>query len=218
MQNEWIDLSLTIDEACMTCGTPWHVRPSIRRLGRLNEVGRNTASILLGSHTATHLDAPLHFFDHTYGVDQIPLEKLCGEIQIVDFSNRAACSEIQRSDVEALFITPKMLFKFLWCRHWKTPDYYQDFPFFSLEALEYLVDHGLQMLALDTPSPDPCTAIGSREDSLGHKLLLKNNVVIVEYLTNTGGLVPNVKYEFMALPLKLKDADGSPCRAIIRRM
>ena len=71
---EWIDLTYTIDEGCMTCGTPWHVRPYVKRLGTIKDVGRNTSVIQLGSHTATHLDSPLHFFDGTYSVDEIPLQ------------------------------------------------------------------------------------------------------------------------------------------------
>lgn len=55
-----IDLTLTVDETCMTCGTPWHVKPELNQLGKVSEVGRNTSSILLGSHTAAHMDAPLH--------------------------------------------------------------------------------------------------------------------------------------------------------------
>ncbi len=69
------------------------------------------------------------------------------------------------------------------------------------------------MLALDTPSPDPGAAIGRLgDDSPGHKLLLKQKVVIVEYLANTDGLEAGAGYEIAALPLKLRGCDGSPAR------
>ena len=56
-----IDLTLTIDNECMTCNTPWHTKVEIARLGYLDQVGRNTSQFRLGSHSATHMDAPLHY-------------------------------------------------------------------------------------------------------------------------------------------------------------
>lgn len=216
---EWIDLSLTIDGECMTCGTPWHIKPEINPLGRLETVGRNTSEIRLGSHSATHLDAPLHFLNGAYGVDEIPLEKLCGRVQVVDMTHKHAGSRVEKKDLEGVVPSPKMLFRFGWYKHWQTKQYYRDFPFFSLEALQYLLDGGLEMLALDTPSPDTGAAIGSlQDDSPGHKLLLKQKAVIVEYLSNTDGLEAGDGYEIAALPLKLRGCDGSPARVIIRRI
>ncbi len=214
----WIDLTLTIDNTCMTCGTAWHAAPSIARLGRLEEVGRNTSVITLGSHSATHLDAPLHFYNGTYGVDEIPLEKLCGSIRVTDLSHIPPGGCVCPGDLEGIAVAPKMLFKFGWYRNWKTPRYYQDYPYFELETLRYLTDNGLEMLAIDTPSPDTASAIGKKEDSLGHKLLLGKQVVIVEYLNNTEQLEDGGNYEIVALPLKLKGSDGSPCRVIARRL
>lgn len=217
-KEDWIDLSLTIDNECMTCGTPWHVVPSIERLGRIESVGRNTSVIRLGSHSATHMDAPLHFFDNTYGVDEIPLEKLCGRIQVVDLTHMPPGSIVRLHDLSGIEVTPKMLFKFGWYKNWKTSCYYHDFPYFDLETLRYLADGGMEMIAMDTPSPDTAMAIEQKDDSLGHKLLLSRHVVIVEYLNNTESLKNGEDYEIAALPLKLKGSDGSPCRVIIRRI
>lgn len=215
---DWIDLSHTIDEECMTCGTPWHVKPSVERLGTLKTVGRNTSIIRLGSHSATHLDAPLHFVDGAYGVDEIPLEKLCGAIQVVDMTCKKPGSIVTMDDLQGVRPTTKMLFKFHWYKNWKKTFFYEDYPFFSLEVLEWLVENGLEMMAMDTPSPDCGKAISEKDDSLGHKLLLKNSVVIVEYLNATEALNPSNRYEIVALPLKLKGCDGSPARVIIREM
>lgn len=214
----WIDLTLSIDNECMTCGTAWHAIPSIERLGRVEDVGRNTSVIRLGSHSATHLDAPLHFYNNAYGVDEIPLEKLCGKIQVVDFTHMTQGSCVRLQDLCGITVTPKMLFKFGWYKNWKKTCYYQDYPYFDIDALRHLVGNGLEMIALDTPSPDTSSAIGKVDDSLGHKLLLSRQVVIVEYLNNTESLKPGENYEIIALPLKIKGSDGSPCRVIARRL
>jgi len=47
-----------------------------------------------------------------------------------------------------------------------------------------------------------------------HHILLKNQVVIIEGLNLSA--VSAGEYELIALPLKLKGADGSPARVILR--
>jgi len=46
-----------------------------------------------------------------------------------------------------------------------------------------------------------------------HKLLLKNNIVIVEGLNLKD--VPEGNYELCALPIKIKNSDGAPARVVL---
>ncbi len=209
-----IDLTLTLDNACMTCGTPWHEHVKVEQLGRLEKVGRNTASIHMGSHSGTHMDAPAHFFNGMFGVDQIDLGQACGDVSIVNFTGKLKHRKVELCDVEDIPVTERMIFVFGWFQYWKTNSYYEDFPYFSQEAVQYLIDKGMKVMALDTPSPDSVRDIGNIEDSINHKLLLKNKVILIEYLTNTDKLLNNKKYTLIALPLKLRDADGAPARVI----
>lgn len=209
-----IDLTLTLDNACMTCGTPWHEHVKLERLGRLEQVGRNTTSIHMGSHSGTHMDAPAHFFNGMFGINQIDLEQACGDVSIVNFTNKKKHSVVELSDVENIPVTARMIFVFGWFQHWKTDTYYDDFPYFSQEAVRHLIQNGMKVMALDTPSPDSVKDIGNMEDSANHKLLLKNKVILIEYLTNTDKLLVDKRYTLIALPLKIKDADGSPARVI----
>lgn len=213
-----IDLSLTIDNECLTCGTPWHQKVSLSRLGKIDEVGRNTSSIVLGSHTATHMDSPLHFFDGKFGIDEINLNTCIGAVTIVDFRNKKAGAVIGIDDVKGLNITERMLFVFGWYKNWKTDVYYKDFPYFTVEAAQYLMDNGMKFIALDTPSPDTGSAIGMMDDSPVHKLMLAKDIVIVEYLCNTDSIDFNKQYEIIAMPLKLGGLDGSPARVVIREL
>lgn len=209
-----IDLSLTIDNKCLTCGTKWHQKVKITPLGRIDEVGRNTHSILLGSHSATHIDAPLHFFEEGIGVDTLKLEELCGEISVVDFSWKKKWDTVCIDDVSSLDIHQRMIFRFDWFKKWKQSDYYEGFPFFDLDAAQYLVDKGMRFMALDTPSPDNGAAINNKDDSPVHKLLLGKKVIIAEYLTNTNLLDVSKRYNIIALPLKIQGCDGCPARII----
>lgn len=210
-----IDLSYTIDENCMTCGTPWHEKVKIIPMGRLATVGRNTHSIMLGSHTGTHMDAPLHFLEGAEGIDQVDLDKICGSCKVVDMTHKGVGDIVTLQDVQSTGITKRMLFRFDWFRHWQTAQFYKGFPFFSEEAARYLVDGGLRVLALDTPSPDTGDAIGKMDDSPVHRILLKAGVTIIEYLTNTDQLDLAKAHTIFPLPLKLKDCDGAPSRVIM---
>jgi len=210
-----IDLSYTIDKNCMTCGTPWHEKVKLAPLGTLATVGRNTHSITLGSHTGTHMDAPLHFLDKTAGIDQVDLDKICGSCQVVNMTHKGTGDIVSLQDVKPLAVTKRMLFRFDWFRHWQTTQFYKDFPFFSEDAARYLVDGGMRVLALDTPSPDTGAAIGKMDDSPVHKILLKSDVTIIEYLTNTDQLDLTKSHTIFPLPLKLRDCDGAPSRVIV---
>lgn len=209
-----IDLSFVIDNECMTCGTEWHEKVHIKQLGTIREVGRNTHSILLGSHTGTHVDAPLHFYDHENGIDQLDLQKVCGDVSVINFTHIREGQCVKLEDVTKIEVGKRMIFRFDWFKKWKTEEYYKRFPYFTMESAQYLVEKGMQLLALDTPSPDNGSAIMSKNDSLIHKFLLKNKVTIIEYLNNTDQLKQGIQYQLFALPIKLSDCDGAPARVI----
>ena len=213
-----IDLTLIIDNECMTCNAPWHEKVQILRLGKLNEVGRNTSKFRMGSHTATHMDAPLHFFEDGASIDEVDLQKCIGPVSCVDLTHIKAGEVVQLKHVQHLQVTERMLFAFGWYKNWKTDNYYKNFPYFSKEAVEYLMDNGMVFMALDTPSPDDGSAIQKRDDSPMHKILLKKGIVVVEYLTQTELIDYKKSYEIIALPLKIDGADGSPARVVLKEV
>ena len=209
-----IDLSFVIENGIPTCGTPWHQTVKLEQMGTIDTVGRNTHSILLGSHTGTHMDAPYHFIKGGRTIESIPLETLCGPISVIDFSKFKAGDVVQYDDVKDLKVTERMLFRFDWFKHWRTGDYYKAFPFFSEEAVSFLMANGIKLLAMDTPSPDDTKNINSI-DSPNHKVLLSKDIIIIEYLNNTDQIDLAKKHTLVALPLKLKGSDGSPSRVIL---
>jgi kynurenine formamidase len=77
-----------------------------------------------------------------------------------------------------------------------------------------LVEKGVRLIAMDTPSPDnPAHSRGTPKDSPNHKLLLGAEVVLVEYLTNLNSITAK-EVELIVLPLKLRGSDGSPARCV----
>jgi len=212
-----IDLSLTLHEGMMTFPTHWHPVVEISILGRHGVEGRETRKLVLGTHTGTHTDAPLHFIPNGKSIDEVSLDVLVGEATVIKFAPAQPLQEInvdllkEKLDGKA---PTRLILRTDWSDHFGQMSYYNSYPFFSQEAARWLVDAGCRLIAMDTPSPDnPAHSRASGNDSPNHKILLGAEVVLVEYLCNLRALSKPV-VELVVLPLKIKGADGSPARCI----
>src|SRR5207302_773674 len=58
----------------------------IRPFLTLKRNGANVSEVCLGSHTGTHVDAPVHFFDGRAGVDRLPPERFIGPVFVADLT------------------------------------------------------------------------------------------------------------------------------------
>lgn len=212
-----IDLSLPIEEGMMTFPTHWHPVVEITILGRHGIEGRETRKLLLGTHIGTHADAPRHFIPGGGSIDEIPLDVLIGPATVLDFTGCRPLQEIDTPDLEQKLgdkVSPRLILRTGWSQYFGNLKFYDQYPFFSEGAARWLVEKGVRLIAMDTPSPDnPAHSRGTSKDSPNHKVLLGAGVVLVEYLTNLNALSLS-EVELIVLPLKLKGCDGSPVRCI----
>jgi kynurenine formamidase len=212
-----IDLSLPIEEGMMTFPTHWHPVVEITILGRHGIEGRETRKIVLGTHVGTHADAPRHFIPNGGTIDNVPLDVLIGPATVVDFTGCAPLQEITVASLKQKLnnqVPGRLILRTGWSDYFGNLKFYNEYPFLSEEAAQWLVEQGVRLIAMDTPSPDnPAHSRGTPKDSPNHKVLLGAQVVLVEYLTNLKSITtPEV--ELIVLPLKLKGCDGSPVRCV----
>src|SRR5438132_11586574 len=86
----------------------------------------NVSNLSLGSHTGTHIDAPVHFIDGAPTLDDVPLDVLMGGVLVVETD---AAPLITARDCEALGPpgTDRVIFKTRNSRLWRqgpfAPDY-----------------------------------------------------------------------------------------------
>lgn len=190
---------------------PGEAPPKIRQTASMkNGDDCNVSYLELGSHTGTHIDAPLHFVDDAKTTNEIPLEKLTGPCQVVDMTGK---SRITAADLEALRLpqaTEKILFKTDNSRLWDNPrhPFYEDFCALTADAAQWVVDHGIHLVGIDYLS------IQLYHDNFDtHVILLSNEVVIVEGLdlreVNPGN------YRLICLPLKIEGVEGTLARAVL---
>ncbi len=222
-----IDLSHTIhDEIQIYPGDP---EPSIRR-GLTHEKDYCHVDILtLGSHTGTHIDAPFHFLKEGEKIDELPVQRFVGDGVLVDVTGKSDRELIEPDDVEPyeneIAAGDFVILKTGRDKYFGTSKYYFH-PYLSPEGARLLLKMGVSLVGIDAMNVDP-TYHGSRdsdpsaaalpdEEKYGypvHDILLGNDILIVENLCNLEKIKP-VKGVYSFLPLKLKDSDGSPIRAV----
>jgi kynurenine formamidase len=212
-----IDLSLPIEEGMMTFPTHWHPVVEITILGRHGIEGRETRKVVLGTHIGTHADAPRHFIPNGRTIDEIPLDLLIGPATVLDFTGCSPLTQIDVADIQKRLddkIPPRLILRTGWSEYFGDLNFYNEYPFLSENAAHWLVEKGVRLLAMDTPSPDnPTHSRGTPRDSPNHKVLLGAQVVLVEYLTNLKSLTMK-EVELIVMPLRLKGCDGSPVRCV----
>jgi len=212
-----IDLSLLIEEGMMTFPTPWHPVVEITILGRHGIEGRETRKLVLGTHVGTHADAPRHFIPNGATIDQVPLDVLIGPATVADFQNCGPLHEIGIADLKQRLGDKKpvrLILRTGWSEYFGNMKFYNEYPFLSEDAAHWLVEKGVRLIAMDTPSPDnPAHSRGTPRASPNHKVLLGAGVVLVEYLTNLKSVTAQ-EVDLIVMPLRLKGCDGSPARCV----
>ena len=168
------------------------------------------SSIETTLHVGAHVDAPNHFSRDGLSIDQVDLRKYLGPSQVALLKKEPNCL-IEPADLSSIsFEAPRLLLKTGSC-----PDplhYNTDFVALSARSVEFLAKRGIVLLGIDTPSIDPSFS----KDLPAHRATLASQMAILEglYLNH----VEEGLYELVALPLRIKDADGSPVRAILRTL
>jgi kynurenine formamidase len=212
-----IDLTHPIHEGMTTFPVSWHPVVEITQLGRHGIEKRESRKVVLGTHTGTHVDAAVHFVPGGGTVDKIPLDVLVGEARVIDLKPVAAKQEFGVEDFARILgdeRPTRLVLRFGWSDHWGSMKFYDDNPFISEAAAQWLVDRGVRLLGMDTPQVDsPDHGRLGVKDSPIHRIMLAQGVTFVEYLANLREISRPV-VELVVLPLKILGADGAPCRAI----
>ncbi len=208
-----IDLTLTISESIPSF--PGSPKPQFISWSDIKNDGYNLELLFLSSHTGTHLDAPYHFVKNGLKINQIPLDRLIGNGILIKLE-KTKNNPITKSDI-TLFEkkngkiphNSSVFFFTGWQKNLKKGNYFTENPGLDSSSAKYLASKKINLVGIDSPSID----LGKDELFNVHKILSKNNILIVENLTNLNK-IRSKNFIFTILPLKLKDATGSPVRAV----
>lgn len=174
----------------------------------------NVSRLDIGAHTGTHVDAPVHFVPGRKGVDGLSLDTLIGPAYVVDLNDVAY--EITARDLEQANIpahTKRLLCKTSNSSLWsKSPSVFdRNFVGISPDGAQWLIDHSIELVGVDYLGIERFESVGKGAPT--HHALLEKELVIIEGLDLSD--VPAGDYMLICLPVKVKNSDGAPCRAIL---
>jgi len=208
-----IDLTLTISNKIPTF--PGSPQPNFIPWENIKEDGYNLEVLFLSSHTGTHMDAPHHFLEKGAKIHEISLEKLVSEAALIQ-SRKSSGQSITKTDIQKFEKNhgkiegfSSVIFQTGWQRNLQKKYYFTNNPGLSVSAAKYLASKKISLVGIDSPSID----LGKDSKFSVHQIFAKKGILIVENLANLDK-IKTPTFHLVVLPLKLKNATGSPVRAI----
>jgi len=199
---KYIDLTHTFKQPMPIY--PGDPEPELKQTAFVEKDGYNEFQIKTGMHVGTHMDAPLHMFSGGKRLSEYPPEHFFGKGHLIDAreksidANLLKGKSISKGDIVLLMTGFSSKFN--------SPEYYKSYPEINESFAEKMVKLGVKIVGMDTPSPD-------RAPFAIHKLLLKNNILIIENLTHLESLLKYAKFTIIALPAKF-DCESAPVRVV----
>lgn len=170
----------------------------------------NLTAVAMSAHTGTHMDAPLHFVGDGEPMDALPFDAVVGDARVIAIEDEVAITpgELESHDLQR---GERVIFKTRnSSRDWVNQPFDEDFIHISVDAAKFLVERGVRTVGVDYLSIGGFKTGGVE----CHQIMLGAGIWVIEGL-DLRKIEPGI-YELVCLPLKLKGAEGSPARAIMR--
>ena len=160
------------------------------------------------ANTGTYLDSPFHRYADGKDLSELELRKLA-DLPALKISAR----QQQAIDISCFprgedLSGKAVLVETGWSRHWNTPQYFEGHPFLTEDAARFLADSGAALVGIDSHNIDDVQDLRRPV----HSILLRNEIPIVEHMTNLTALPP-ADFTFFAVPVKVKGFGTFPVRA-----
>jgi kynurenine formamidase len=204
---------------------------------RWKAVGQHTATHAAGDplqstvmtiscHAFTHVDAPLHYLPDGRDIASMPIDQWIGDAAVVDLTHLGANGEVSAAELDKhgghVRAGDIVLLWTDWPRKMdvEKKEFWTTGPFTGPTGCEWLIAKGVKAVGYDYP-PDFCTRAvlagwpqrPSRAEHTTHAMFFPAGITVIEYLTNLHAIGAQ-RCRFLALPLRIDGADGSPVRAI----
>ena len=208
-----IDLTLPVSDKIPTF--PGSPQPNFIPWENIKEDGYNLEVLFLSSHTGTHMDAPHHFLEKGAKIHEISLKKLVSEAALIQCRKNGGQS-ITKTDIQKFEKNHRKIENFSsvifytgWQKNLQKKYYFTKNPGLSVSAAKYLASKKISLVGIDSPSID----LGKDPKFSVHQVFAKKGILIVENLASLDE-IKSPTFHLVVLPLKLKNATGSPVRAI----
>jgi arylformamidase len=188
------------------------VNPNVVRLEGQWYIMHN---ITMVSHIGTHIEAPYHLFESQADLARLSLDQLIGEAVLLDLrdSPRKSGLNVERlreaSGKAGGIRTGDIVFCNLGsARFYGTPDYSTS-PYFSPEAIQWLVDQGMKLMGVDASGVE----VPGSEEHINHSALFAKGIPLIENLANLDQL-SKTRFMVYALPIAVVGLEAFPLRVV----
>ena len=201
----WIDISRPLDAEAP-------VWPGDRafELEQKKIDGLLVSAVATTCHVGTHVDAPLHLSRSGIAVHEIPLGRLLGPAEVVRLPAGCGASGCRDLPLGWAPRHPRVLLRT--DSHGVGAPIVDGFSATTAELVNWLAEHGVSTLGIDTPSVDVFTST----DLPAHHALCERGMTWIEGLNLEG--VEAGCYTLMALPMPLRGIDAAPVRALLKKI
>lgn len=200
-----IDLTHTIH--CGIAVYPGDEQVQLEQVKNIRSDGYSNFRLSSEMHVGTHIDGPAHMIPGSATISPLPLEQFTGKGVVIDVrgEKQIEFKESFRKEIQPETI---VLFYSGLDQSFGEPEYFTNHPVLSEELALFLAGQKIKIVGFDWPSPD-------QHPYPIHQILLKNNIFILENLTNLDQLLKESDFEIYAFPLKI-ETDSSFVRAVAR--
>ena len=207
----WIDITVPM-QSSMVCW-PGDPQFSIERKDyQMDEQKLSVSTISMGSHTGTHVDAPLHCLNTGSSIEEMPLDATVGLAHVIEIKDTEIIEPAHLADKHIRQGQRVLLKTQNSSRRWQTEKFTTRYSHISTQTALYLVKKGIRSIGIDYLSVG-----GSQSEGMEtHRILLEGGVWIIEGLNLS--MVRPGKFHFICLPLKIIGGDGAPARAILKTL
>lgn len=178
----------------------------------------------MGVHGFTHIDSPRHMVPSGRTTSDIDLDRVVGEAAVIDLTgikpNTAISGELLAAKAPPIAAGDIVLLRTSWdmVESYQTPEFWTHSPYMTRDACEWLLAQEIKTIGYDFPQDYPIRGLlsgqkASMADFVTHDILLRQGVIMIEYLCNLSAL-QEIRTMLVALPIKIPDADGAPARVI----
>lgn len=164
----------------------------------------NLGAVRLSTHTGSHVDAPLHVRSDGASTDAFTLEDFVGRAEVIDVTGAETIHRSHVRDAQAKRLLFKTSASTLSAHQWPetvTP--------VEPDVVPLLEEKDITLIGTDAPSVDPVDAT----HLAAHHALIDADIINIEGLDLqdvTAGV-----YSLLALPLRIREADAAPIRAVL---
>ena len=208
-----VDLTHTIWEGMSVY--PGTDPPKLRIANTLEEHGFIETMLNIVSHTGTHMDTPGHLLENRIMLDDVDASFFVTKALVIDASDLKEGQQIPMEYVNRVRDkadkVDTLLFRTDWDRFWSDEKkYFGEYPVIDQEIVQYVIDSKKKSVGFDVMGIDPM----ADDKLIRHKKLFNAmDIMIIENLTKLEKCGTDI-FLFAALPLKYKNSDGAPIRAV----